>query len=107
MNEFIQTRHLNIPQIEEFLKDYFFDDDNVKQYAIEHISIHQLTRDNELMKKRLLQDLRTKLIKDDVKNEIVEKLNNIVDEYKIYREDISLSKSPFYLEFRKRFPFEK
>jgi signal recognition particle GTPase len=103
-DEFIQTRHLNIPQIEQFLKDYFFDDVNVKQFAIEHISIHELTRDNERMKKRLLQDLKEKLIKNDVKNELVEKLNNIVDDYKIYREELSISRSPFYLEFRKRFP---
>jgi signal recognition particle GTPase len=103
-NEFNQTRYLNIPQIEEFLKDYFFDDDNLKQFAIEHISIHELTRDNERMKKRLLQDLRTKLIKNDVNNKLVEKLNNIVDDYKIYREELSVSRSAFYLEFRKRFP---
>jgi signal recognition particle GTPase len=103
-NEFNQTRHLNIPQIEEFLKDYFFDDDNLKQFAIEHISIHELTRDNERMKTKLLQDLRAKLIKNDVKNKLVEKLNNIVDDYKIYREELSISRSPFYLEFRKRFP---
>jgi len=103
-NEFNQTRHLNIPQIEEFLKDYFFDDDNLKQFAIEHISIHELTRDNERMKTRLLQDLRTKLIKNDVNNKLVEKLNKIVDDYKIYREELSVSRSPFYLEFRKRFP---
>jgi len=103
-NEFNQTRHLNIPQIEEFLKDYFFDDDNVKQYVIEHLSIHELTRDNERMKTRLLQDLRTKLIKNDINNKIVEKLNNILDDYNIYREELSVSRSPFYLEFRKRFP---
>ena len=103
-NEFNQTRYLNIPQIEEFLKDYFFDDDNLKQFAIEHISIHELTRDNERMKKRLLQDLKEKLIKNDVKNKLVEKLNSIVDDYKIYREELSISRSPFYLEFRKRFP---
>ena len=103
-NEFNQTRHLNIPQIEEFLKDYFFDDDNVKQYVIEHLSIHELTRDNERMKTRLLQDLKTKLIKNDINNKIVEKLNNILDDYNIYREELSVSRSPFYLEFRKRFP---
>lgn len=103
-NEFIQTRHLNIPQIEEFLKDYFFDDDIVKQFAIEHISIHQLTKENELMRSKLLQDLRKKIRDNRFTNEIVEKLNNIVYDYKIYREELSVSKSPFYLEFRQRFP---
>lgn len=99
-NEFNQTRHLNIPQIEEFLKDYFFDDDNVKQYAIENISIHELTKNNELMKSRLLQDLRKKINK----KEIIEKLNDIVYDYKIYQQELCISRSPFYLEFRKRFP---
>jgi hypothetical protein len=103
-NKYIYTTLLDNLNLDEFLNEYFFDDDNVRQYAIEIISINLITRDYDSMKKRLLQDLREKVLKDGFKNETIDKLNSIVEDYKKYREELSISRSPFYLEFRKRFP---
>jgi len=103
-NKYIYTTLLDNLNLDEFLNEYFFDDDNVRQYAIEIISINLITKDYDSMKKRLIQDLREKVLKNGFKNETIDKLNSIVEDYKKYREELSISRSPFYLEFRKRFP---
>lgn len=110
--KYIHTQDLDIEYIESYLEDIDIDDKNLIPYCIEHISIHELTKDNELMRNRLLNDLKKKILKNGFKKEVIYELNRIVTEYKKFQEelglkmieDIAITRDPLYLEFRRRFP---
>jgi len=112
-NKYIHTKDLDIEYIESYLEDCDIVNDDIMEYAIENISIHELTKDNKPMKKRLLQDLKNKIKKDNANaHSIINQLNHIVIEYNKFQEELNLkiqeslftTRSPFYLEFRARFP---
>jgi hypothetical protein len=102
--------NINLSQIEEFLKSYtlshpfIFKNEMERQICIEHLSFHQYLLDiywldsTRLIKQKYNDDMKIKC----KTNELIDKLNLIQLEFKIYLDEIISNER--YLNFRKTFP---
>ena len=102
--------NINLFQIEEFLKiytaknPYFFKNEMEREICIEHLSFHQYLLNTYLIGNTMLlkQKINKEIQQKCKTNELIDKLNLIQKEFKIYLDELICNQR--YLEFRERFP---